>query len=160
MMNQSSIDRGIFRSIFYRSYKARPSPHAVGGREGGGGACGRLCRGPCRGPCQIVRLFLERAPRGGARARRGPWSVPVPAAPLWPPHFPLPPPCPLARPQTEEKRQGSLVQECIERPNREITAGTRHGTYDKLDDDGIAPPGTRVSGAHWSPLPAPAAPLC
>jgi DNA-directed RNA polymerase beta subunit len=24
MMNQSSIDRGIFRSIFYRSYKVRP----------------------------------------------------------------------------------------------------------------------------------------
>lgn len=68
MMNQSSIDRGIFRSIFYRSYK------------------------------------------------------------------------------TEEKKQGSLVQESIERPNREITAGVRHGTYDKLDDDGIAPPGTRVSG--------------
>ena len=38
------------------------------------------------------------------------------------------------------------MQESIERPNREVTAGTRHGTYDKLDDDGIAPPGTRVSG--------------
>ncbi|PRW61164.1 DNA-directed RNA polymerase II subunit RPB2 isoform B [Chlorella sorokiniana] len=80
MMNQSSIDRGIFRSIFYRSYK------------------------------------------------------------------------------TEEKRQGSLVHECIERPNREITAGVRHGTYDKLDDDGIAPPGTRVSGddiviGKTSPIP-------
>ncbi len=24
--------------------------------------------------------------------------------------------------QTEEKRQGSLVQECIERPNREVSA--------------------------------------
>lgn len=56
--------------------------------------------------------------------------------------------CP-AHLQTEEKKQGSLVQESIERPNREITAGTRHGTYDKLDDDGIAPPGTRVSGG-WA----------
>lgn len=26
MMNQSSIDRGIFRSIFYRSYKVPPPP--------------------------------------------------------------------------------------------------------------------------------------
>ena len=42
------------------------------------------------------------------------------------------------------------MQESIERPNREVTAGTRHGTYDKLDDDGIAPPGTRVSGGwEW-----------
>ena len=25
MMNQSSIDRGFFRSMFFRSYKAQPS---------------------------------------------------------------------------------------------------------------------------------------
>ncbi|KAK9837485.1 hypothetical protein WJX81_006043 [Elliptochloris bilobata] len=68
MMNQSSIDRGFFRSMFFRSYRA------------------------------------------------------------------------------EEKKQGSLVQEVIERPDREVTVAMRHGTYDKLDDDGIAPPGTRVSG--------------
>ena len=49
--------------------------------------------------------------------------------------------------QAEEKKQGSLVQEVIERPDREITVAMRHGTYDKLDDDGIASPGTRVSGA-------------
>ena len=48
--------------------------------------------------------------------------------------------------QAEEKRKGSLVQETIEKPDRESTAGMRHGTYDKLDADGIAPPGTRVSG--------------
>lgn len=81
MMNQSSIDRGIFRSIFFRSYK------------------------------------------------------------------------------TEEKQQGSLIQETIEVPNREITAGLRaHGGYDKLDEDGICCPGTRVSGddvviGKTSPIP-------
>jgi DNA-directed RNA polymerase II subunit RPB2 len=48
--------------------------------------------------------------------------------------------------QAEEKKQGSMVQEIIERPTRETTAAMGAGTYDKLDDDGIAPPGTRVSG--------------
>ena len=48
--------------------------------------------------------------------------------------------------RAEEKKQGSLMQEVIERPIREITVGLKRGTYDKLDDDGIAPPGTRVSG--------------
>jgi hypothetical protein len=48
--------------------------------------------------------------------------------------------------QAEEKKQGSMVQEIIEKPLPEITQGLGHGTYDKLDDDGIAPPGTRVSG--------------
>ena len=48
--------------------------------------------------------------------------------------------------QAEEKKQGSLVQEVIEVPERGTTVAMRHGTYDKLDADGIAPPGTRVSG--------------
>jgi len=68
MMNQSSIDRGFFRSIFYRAYKE------------------------------------------------------------------------------EEKKQGTLVVEHIERPDASVTAGLRHGCYDKIDDDGLVPPGTRVSG--------------
>lgn len=50
--------------------------------------------------------------------------------------------------KAEEKKQGSLMQEIIERPLREITVGLKRGTYDKLDEDGIAPPGTRVSGMH------------
>ena len=28
MMNQSSIDRGFFRSMFFRSYRARHLPHS------------------------------------------------------------------------------------------------------------------------------------
>lgn len=34
MMNQSSIDRGIFRSIFYRSYKARRTSRRAAGPPG------------------------------------------------------------------------------------------------------------------------------
>ena len=57
-----------------------------------------------------------------------------------------PPRLPCRSYRAEEKKQGSLVQEVIEKPDRQITAGMKHGTYDKLDEDGIAPPGTRVSG--------------
>ena len=55
--------------------------------------------------------------------------------------------------QAEEKKQGSLVQEVIEVPERGATLAMRHGTYDKLDEDGIAPPGTRVNTANM-PLSA------
>ncbi|GAB4831192.1 DNA-dependent RNA polymerase II [Ancistrocladus abbreviatus] len=68
IMNQSSIDRGFFRSLFFRSYR------------------------------------------------------------------------------DEEKKMGTLVKEDFGRPDRSNTMGMRHGSYDKLDDDGLAPPGTRVSG--------------
>ncbi|GFH26374.1 DNA-directed RNA polymerase subunit beta [Haematococcus lacustris] len=68
MMNQSSIDRGFFRSIFYRAYKE------------------------------------------------------------------------------EETKQGSISKEHIELPNPDCTSGMKHGTYDKLDLDGLIEPGTRVSG--------------
>lgn len=42
MMNQSSIDRGFFRSIFYRAYKVGAGERGglssgEGGNEGGGG---------------------------------------------------------------------------------------------------------------------------
>jgi DNA-directed RNA polymerase II subunit RPB2 len=67
IMNQSSVDRGLFRSIFYRTYKS------------------------------------------------------------------------------EEQIKTSILREQIENPGQDVT-GKKHGSYDKLDDDGLASPGTRVSG--------------
>ena len=68
IMNQSSIDRGLFRSLFYRSY-------------------------------------VE-----------------------------------------QEKRIGMSLVETFEKPLRSETLRVKHGTYEKLDDDGIIEPGARVSG--------------
>ncbi|CCH43700.1 DNA-directed RNA polymerase II subunit [Wickerhamomyces ciferrii] len=68
IMNQSSIDRGLFRSLFFRSY------------------------------------------------------------------------------MDQEKRVGMTVVEQFEKPNRSNTLRLKHGTYEKLDDDGLIAPGVRVSG--------------
>ena len=68
IMNQSSIDRGLFRSLFYRTY------------------------------------------------------------------------------QDQEKLIGHSVLEQFEKPMRTDTLRLKHGTYDKIDDDGVIAPGVRVSG--------------
>lgn len=68
IMNQSAIDRGLFRSLFYRAY------------------------------------------------------------------------------MDQEKRVGMSVVEQFEKPVRSDTLKMKHGTYDKLDEDGIISPGARVSG--------------
>ena len=47
----------------------------------------------------------------------------------------------------EEKRIGwSQMTERLEKPSRDETAALKHGSYDKLDDDGLAPPGTKCVG--------------
>ncbi|KAL2939082.1 DNA-directed RNA polymerase II subunit RPB2 [Bienertia sinuspersici] len=47
--------------------------------------------------------------------------------------------------RSEQKRTMGN-RESFERPDRSNTMGMMNGSYDKLDDDGLAPPGTRVSG--------------
>ncbi|PTB43934.1 DNA-dependent RNA polymerase II [Trichoderma asperellum] len=68
IMNQSSIDRGLFRSLFFRSYS------------------------------------------------------------------------------DQEKKVGLNYTEVFEKPFHQNTLRMKHGTYDKLDEDGIVAPGVRVSG--------------
>ncbi|KAJ1675373.1 DNA-dependent RNA polymerase II, partial [Spiromyces aspiralis] len=81
IMNQSSIDRGLFRSLFFRTY------------------------------------------------------------------------------QDEENREGSAHVGRFEKPTRETTLRLKHGTYEKLDEDGLVAPGTRVVGddiiiGKTTPIPA------
>ena len=45
-----------------------------------------------------------------------------------------------------EKRQGMKALETFEKPSRSDTLRLKHGTYEKLDDDGLIAPGVRVSG--------------
>ncbi|KAJ2392662.1 DNA-dependent RNA polymerase II [Coemansia sp. RSA 2611] len=68
IMNQSSIDRGLFRSLFYRTY------------------------------------------------------------------------------QCVESKQGSRELGTFEKPTRDTTLRLKHGTYEKLESDGLIAPGTRVTG--------------
>lgn len=74
IMSQSAIDRGLFRSTFYRTYEDQEND------------------------------------RAGSRA-------------------------------------GQMLHDAFEKPTRERCMGMRHGSYEKIDLDGLAYPGCRVSGS-------------
>ncbi|CAG8644198.1 1197_t:CDS:10, partial [Acaulospora colombiana] len=86
IMNQSSIDRGLFRSIFYRNYMDQEKKVVY----------------------NWSRFEVERA--------------------------------------NVSSNEGMLRMEEFEKPTRENVLRLKHGTYEKLEDDGLIAPGTRVSG--------------
>ena len=46
----------------------------------------------------------------------------------------------------EEKRLTGNMRETFEKPSKDYTVGMRRGDYEKLDHDGLATPGSRISG--------------
>lgn len=58
----------------------------------------------------------------------------------------------------QEKRRGNIAMEEFEKPTRQQTLRMKHGTYDKLDGDGLVNPGENIVGediliGKTAPLP-------
>ena len=120
IMNSAAIDRGFFRSVFYRSYKEEESSSGFDQEE----QFEKPSRETVSGDCRV----------GGAELTGPPLPLPLPPSLFLASFAPPPPP-------------SSLLLASIAPPSSLLSPGMRNAAYDKLDEDGIIAPGVRVSGS-------------
>ncbi len=115
ILNESAVDRGLFRSIFYRSYKDAESKKGLDQEE--------VFEKPDMATTQGEGSWCTSTIPGAVFC----FYLPL----LWRLLF-LPSPF--------------VISKKMQKVDCTLFEGMRRAVYDKLDEDGIIAPGTRVSG--------------